>query len=269
MQLTITNLTESTKTYLSSTISVAGNSSTTITDTTQKLSLATDGQLRSDLLSALVQLSDGINTFGSVDGIAYLALLITNLNTVASGINKASNADPSSGSQLPNWANSTVPATATLSNIVAGYTTLGGQFTFTNPAGAETDYALFAFQVPTGVTLHITDVVIYTKAGGSANTNQIISIEWALGVNASAVSLASGTPIRIPLGCQSNDINGLVGGSLNVGNMFTPPNITNSFKTPLVCDAGKYVHIILRVPTASIGTNQGTRGTVTVLGYFE
>jgi len=49
---------------------------------------------------------------------------------------------------LANYANSAAPASATLSNTAAGYTTLGGQFQFAAVAGAETDYALFAYTVP-------------------------------------------------------------------------------------------------------------------------
>ena len=70
--------------------------------------------------------------------------------------------------QTANYVNSTVPASATLSNTAAGYTTLGGQFQFAAVAGAETDYALFAFQVPaasatvTGRTLVIQSIAIDT-----------------------------------------------------------------------------------------------------------
>ena len=50
---------------------------------------------------------------------------------------------------------------AVLSNTAAGYTTLGGQFQFAALVGAETDYALFAFQVP-------------LAAAGGGNRNLVI-----------------------------------------------------------------------------------------------
>ena len=49
-----------------------------------------------------------------------------------------------------NYANSAAPANASLANITAGYTTLGGQFQFAAVGGAETDFALFAFLNPAG-----------------------------------------------------------------------------------------------------------------------
>ncbi|HTQ48350.1 MAG TPA: hypothetical protein VMI75_36590, partial [Polyangiaceae bacterium] len=67
---------------------------------------------------------------------------------------------PTAYTQLANYANSAGPSSATLSNTAAGYTTLGGQWQFAAVAGAETDYALFAFTVPSPYTLYITDVAI-------------------------------------------------------------------------------------------------------------
>ncbi|TAE84395.1 MAG: hypothetical protein EAY76_00120, partial [Alphaproteobacteria bacterium] len=63
--------------------------------------------------------------------------------------------------QSANYVNNTAPVSATLSNTAAGYTTLGGQFQFAAVAGAETDYALFGFQVP-------------AAAAGGGNRNLVI-----------------------------------------------------------------------------------------------
>lgn len=57
--------------------------------------------------------------------------------------------DSATAGSTANYANTAAPASATLSNTAAGYTTLGGQFQFAAVAG-ETDYALFAFLVPAG-----------------------------------------------------------------------------------------------------------------------
>jgi hypothetical protein len=180
--------------------------------------------------------------------------------------------DPATLAQTANYANSAAPVAASLSNTTPSYTTLGGQFLFTLVAGSETDYALFAYQVPSGYSFHITDILISARAAGSANTSAITTLEWGLGVNSSGASLATGAPnppMRIFLGIMSNEINGLVGGSLNVGNLYTPTPISFQPRTPLVCEGGRYVHIILKEAVGSANANQQVRGTVTVLGYFE
>ena len=59
-------------------------------------------------------------------------------------------ASVAAGTYTANIVNITAPASATLSNATAGYATLGGQFQFVAVAGAETDYALFAYLNPAG-----------------------------------------------------------------------------------------------------------------------
>lgn len=81
--LTIINLTSSPITYLSSTVTVPANGSVVISDLTQQASIATDGYVRSDLNQNNTQLSDGLNTYGSVDAINFLDLLIKNINPLA------------------------------------------------------------------------------------------------------------------------------------------------------------------------------------------
>lgn len=79
MQLYIVNLTGSSKSYLGGTIVVPGSSSLAVTQLLYQSRLATDGQLRSDIMAALVQLSDGVNTFGANDALSYLASLALNI----------------------------------------------------------------------------------------------------------------------------------------------------------------------------------------------
>jgi hypothetical protein len=271
MQLTIVNLTGSTKTYLSGSISVAANSSFTAIDSIQKLLLYTEGQLHSDISNGLVQLTDGINTFASNDALDYLKLIPSSLIALLTAA-KPANADPSSGSQLTNISNSLAPSLASLSNTTASYSTLGGQFSFNIPTGAETDYCLFAYQVPSTSVLRITDVIINTRASGSTNTNNQCSIEWSIAVNSSGASLATtpNPPIRTSIGVQTNGVNGgLLGGSIGIGNTYTPSNVSLSFKVPLICEASRYVQIITKIPIGTSASNQQIRGTVTILGYFE
>jgi hypothetical protein len=168
------------------------------------------------------------------------------------------------GAQTANHANSTVPATASLSNSAAGYTTLGGKFLFAAAAAAETDYALFAYQVPSTHRLVLNGVAI-SSAVAVALTTTASLLEWGLGINATAVDLSttdSGStfgPRRIPLGSQgfvASAAAGVLGADLR-----------RTFKNPLLVEPSRYVHTILRIP---VGAATGTfRGEVTFDGWFE
>jgi hypothetical protein len=175
--------------------------------------------------------------------------------------------------QIQNWTNSTEPAAATLSNTAAGYTTLGGQYAFAAPAGAATDFALFGFQVPAGYQAFITDIAI-TAMNGALNGGAVgatvattpTTLQWALGVNASAVSLATadgaGTwaPRRCALGSHGFAIGAVVGQK--------DTDIVRVFGAPKVIDGGRWLHVICRVPIGTATANQIIRGTVDVGGYF-
>lgn len=170
--------------------------------------------------------------------------------------------------QSANCANSTNPTSATLSNTVAGYTTLGGRFQFAAVAGAVTDYALFGFQVPAGFQLiipHVRISCVSTGAIGSAITPTIM--EWGLGINASAVSLAtadgSGTwaPRRVPLGMQSWGLSAFIGSQ--AADIVT-------FPTDMVVDSGRFLHVIVQIPVAAATGSQVFRGVIAFPGaYFE
>lgn len=184
----------------------------------------------------------------------------------ASGAGRSSIIDPSTLAQSANYSNSAAPASATLSNTAAGYTTLGGLFQFASVAGAETDYALFAYQVPLGFQLYVWTVTITAFITGAQSTTQPTLLQWAVGTNSSAVSLATGAPnppMRTPIGMQQANK------SANIGDTFDPGTINYSPKTPIVINSGKFLHIILRIPIANATTNQIIRGSVTVEGYFE
>lgn len=184
--------------------------------------------------------------------------------------------------QTSNYANNTAPTTAaTLSNTAASYTTLGGLWAVSGAgganqlgAGAETDYALFAYQVPTGSnalpgkTLYITDIrigeVIVTGAAVGA-TPTLLS--WGIGVGSTAVSLATADgiaavgPRRLSLGSQ------LIPAASAIGT--TISGFPMTFTTPLVCPTGTFVHIILRNPIGVGTASLVYRGGITIHGYFE
>lgn len=169
--------------------------------------------------------------------------------------------------QTSNHANSTSPASATLSNTAAGYATLGGRFQFAAVVGAATDYALFGFQVPAGYQLYINDISISCMNTGAIGGLTGTIIEWFLGINGSAVSLATadgaGTwaPRRIPLGMQSFGISAAIGTSTS--------DINRRCDTPLVVDSGRFFVVGAQIPAGLATSAQIFRGCVFVNGYFE
>jgi hypothetical protein len=181
---------------------------------------------------------------------------------------------PAAGT-LANIANSAAPASATLSNTAAGYTTLGGNWQFAAVAGAETDYALFGYQVPAmsatqlGNNLMLTGVRIETFNMGAAVATTPTLLNWFLGVGGSAVSLATADSAtaggraarRIALGVQSLPIGTVVGGAV------APIDI--KFPEPIMVEPDSFVHLILRMPVGTATASQIVRGMATFLGYFE
>jgi len=180
-------------------------------------------------------------------------------------VQKTALTDPAAFTQLANFSNSAAPSSATLSNTTAGYTTLGGLFQFAAIAGAETDYALFAFQVPTGYQLYITNISISTVITGAQSTTSANIIQWGLAANSSAVSLAttgSNPPMRLAVGMQ------VAPKAANVGDL-VGPNISYAPKVPLVIDSGKYFHVIMRMVSGNATASQIFRGNCLLEGYFE
>lgn len=174
--------------------------------------------------------------------------------------------DPSTGNQSANYTNNTAPTNATLSNTAAGYTTLGGLFQFAAPSSAETDYALFAYQVPVGYNLYVDSVTVVAFISGVKSSTVATVLQWALASNSSAVSLATGPPhppIRFPLGIQSAPKSAIV------GDTFTPGTLTYVPDTPIVVSPTRYFHVILRVPIGNATPGQVVRGSVMVEGYFQ
>lgn len=174
---------------------------------------------------------------------------------------------------LANYANSAAPTSATLSNTAAGYTTLGGQFQFAAVAGAETDYALFGFQIPaattavTGRNLVIRGIWIDTVNTGAAVATTATLLQWSLGTGSTAVSLAtadaSATRARsvVPLGFQTFPIGAAIGAQAT--------RIDVNLDAPIVCEPSSFVHIILKMPVATATASQIIRGVVGINGYFE
>lgn len=175
--------------------------------------------------------------------------------------------------QSANHANSTDPVSATLSNTAAGYTTFGGRFQFAAVAGAVTDYALFGFQVAAGYQLNVASISISALLTGAAIAGTATVLDWSLGLNASAVSLAtaespptSWAPRRIPLGMQGFPL-AAPNGPMQIGD--TAPDIVRVFDPPLIVDGGRFLHVIVEIPVGTATASQIFRGDVAINGYYE
>jgi hypothetical protein len=184
--------------------------------------------------------------------------------------------------QTANWNNSAAPASATLSNTAAGYTTLGGQYQFAASATNETDWCLFGFTVPAGTaslagkTLYITGVRIGEMIVTGAAAVNPTTFFWAIacGAQAATVTLATNeanagtatqttaSPKRVALGAQSF----LAAAPLGT---YAPGFFVDCSHAPLVCPAGTYVQVIVKQLNGAATASLVWRGTVTILGYWE
>jgi hypothetical protein len=166
-----------------------------------------------------------------------------------------------------NAANSAAPASATLANATAGYATHGGQFQFAAVAGAETDYALFAYLVPAASAgafnrnLLVRGIRIDTYNTGAAVATSATVLQWSIGVGATAVTLATVADTatakqsrRIPLGAQNLQIGAAIGAQCS------PIDI--KFASALPVEPGTYIHVILKMPVGTATASQIIRGTV-------
>jgi hypothetical protein len=230
--------------------------------TAQRLWSATQVQLLARLYNTGVAPASASQLFVTD---AYCAALdAANMREWASalaGTERGFNSHPFTGAQLHQWANSAAAANATLSNTAAGYTTLGGLFQFAAVAGAVTDYALFGFQVPAPANLVVTGIDIEAWNTGAAVATTPTLLNWGLGVGSTAVSLATATVTRVPIGAQSLPIGAVPGAKAE--------RISKQFKSPLFCGAGRFLHVILRMPVGTATASQVVAGMVGIEGHFE
>lgn len=180
------------------------------------------------------------------------------------GLNYGSLTSPTAYTQLANYANSAAPASATLSNTAAGYTTLGGQWQFAAVATAETDFALFGFQVPAPYAFTVTRVQITSINMVAAVATTATILQWGLGFNSSAVSLATAAPyapMRKVIGLQSFPIAAAISAM--------PSNPTVIWEGLETVQPSRFFHVILKVPIGTATATEIFRGTCDVSGYFE
>lgn len=151
--------------------------------------------------------------------------------------------------QTPNRAASSAAASLALSNTVPSLTTLGGEWQFAAVAAAVTDWALMAYQVPAPYKLRVYGIHVWASVRGIAVVTPT-ELDWVLGVNSSGASLAtaespptSWAPKRIPIGRHAFQALAGIG--------VQPPDVYRRFEVPMVVDAGRYLHVILRVPAGA------------------
>lgn len=180
---------------------------------------------------------------------------------VMAGQSRVSLHHPHVGSQTAQWSNSAEPGNASLSNTAAGYTLLGGKFQFIAPAGAATDYALFAFSVPAPSNFMMTGIDIEAWNIGAAVATTPTLLTWALSVDSTAASLATVTVNRIGLGAQDFPVGAAIGARAQ--------RISKSFQTPLHCGPTRILHVILRVPVGTATPSQVIAGMVNIEGYWD
>lgn len=178
-------------------------------------------------------------------------------------MNHGSLTSPTAYTQLATFANNAAGSLATLSNTAAGYTTLGGIFLFAAVAGAETDYALFGFQVPAPYGLTVTRVAIDVVNMGAAVATTGTVLQWGLGFNSSAVSLATAAPyapMKKAIGFHTFAVGAPIGASGG-------PSVVWEGREKV--QPGRFFHIILRMPLGTATASQQIRGTANVGGFVE
>ncbi len=195
-------------------------------------------------------------------------------NHKLAGMAKGMVTSPTTFLQLANYANSAAPTVSgALSNTAAAFTTLGGKFLLpVNVAGAETDYIVFGWQNPAPYSAYITYLEFDAITLGAVVATTAHVLEWGIGVNASAVSLATAAPndakrVALPgrmIAAVAAAVNtpysgGNVGGGVT---RYVP-------QTPLVVEPGRFFHLILRIVVGTATAAQQIRGSCLVDGYFE
>jgi len=181
------------------------------------------------------------------------------------GMGHGSLTSPTTFLQLANYANSAAPASATLSNTAAGYTTLGGQWQFAAVGAAETDFALFGFTNPTPYTFYIKRVTIAAWNMVAAVATTATNLQWGLAFNSSAVSLATAAPYT-PMRKAIGDMFAPITTTLS-GHTFTGSPVTWEGTEPIF--PGRFFHVILKIPVGTATATEIIRGTCVVDGGFD
>jgi hypothetical protein len=234
-----------------------------LSDPSSKVAIVTHWQVRQSIRNNTVPASAGqiIFTEVQVSGLEIDHNLLWDQQLAEN--NLSTSISPTTYTQLAQFANSAAPASATLSNTAAGYTTLGGLWQFVALAGAVTDYCLFGFLVPSPYRLKIRGIRIDAWNTGAANAaTPATTLVWGVGLNGTSANLGTGGHIRRVIGAQSIPINAAIGEAADKA-------IDEPYDVPLICEPGTTLAIILRVVSGAATASQIIQGSVDVRGVFE
>ena len=126
---------------------------------------------------------------------------------------------------------------------------------------------LYGWQVPTDFQFVCTGVSVAAVNTGAAVAITNTTLDWSIGLNASAVSLATvdgaGTwaPRRMPIGFQSWALGAAIGA---VAETLRPP-----VETPLVTEGGRFISAIVQAFNGTATVGQIIRVDVFFNGYLE
>jgi hypothetical protein len=163
------------------------------------------------------------------------------------------------------WTASTAPATNSLGGLWTSPATM--------PAGAETDYPMFAYLNPAGTaalpgkTLVVTGVKVHESIVTTVIGATPAQLLWGLGVGSTASSLATTDgaatvgPRRVVIGIQS------FAATAAVGTVCTQTPFLDLTSAPMIVPAGTYCHITMRL-LSNTAASGALRGAVTIYGYF-
>jgi hypothetical protein len=182
---------------------------------------------------------------------------------------QSSHVHPDTAAALSLANNSTTNLTMT-SNTAPAVAALGGDYLFAAVAGAATVYPMFSVAIPTGYRFVCTGISITAVTYGAAVATTPTVLQWYIGVDATASTLATADTAntfatlaarKITLGTQIFPV------STTIGAEARP--ITQVFTTPYVCESGRFFQVILCIPIGTATASQIIRGSVSVNGYFE
>jgi hypothetical protein len=216
-------------------------------------------------LSPNSPLPSGTNTIGAITGPGGGPVAVTGSFTATlEPYLLNSQEDPTTGAQTNNLTSSGGPTPAGPQTPLATsciYSSLGGEYNLNVTIANENLLGVFAYPVPAGRTLYITNVILpppvvtYQLSGGPFG--QL----WELFV-ASSTNPSTATGTRFPL----TTFGGTAG--LQAGNNLQGAGVLQlSLQTPIVAVAGQWVLICYKV--VGMGGSSGVfRGTCHINGYF-
>lgn len=179
------------------------------------------------------------------------------------------------GAPIANITNSAAPASATLSNTAAGYALADGNFQWAAVAGAETDYALFAYLNPAPGTLQRGQNMVIGGARismvnkGAANSATVPTVvQFYLGVGSTAVSLATADSATAGTRAPSRTFLGQIQIPVSAAIDQAADREINVRFTPQIVEPGTYSHIIARVVSGAATASQIVRGVVALDKYW-